>query len=129
MCGGKNMLSENSIVTTIPVVDMERAKTFYKEKLELKLIEEMDEGLVFEAGNNTQLYLYKRDQTKADHTVASFMVGDIETEVNHLKNKGVLFEEYDLPNIKTVNSIATSGKFKSAWFKDTEGNIISVSQM
>jgi hypothetical protein len=73
--------------------------------------------------------MYKRDSTKADHTVASFMVDDIEIEVNHLKEKGVIFEEYDLPNIKTINSIATSGSYKSAWFKDTEGNIIGLTQM
>jgi predicted enzyme related to lactoylglutathione lyase len=123
------MLSEKSVVTTIPVVDIERAKNFYENKLELKLLEEMGEGFFFEAGNNTQLYMYKRDSTKADHTVASFMVDDIEIEVNHLKEKGVIFEEYDLPNIKTINSIATSGSYKSAWFKDTEGNIIGLTQM
>ena len=123
------MLSEKTVVTTIPVVDVERAKNFYEQKLELKLCEVMDEGIIFEAGNNTQLYLYKRDSTKADHTVASFIVDDIETEVNHLKEKGVVFEEYDLPNLKTVNSISNSGEFRSAWFKDTEGNIISITQM
>ncbi|MCK5300812.1 MAG: VOC family protein [Thermoplasmatales archaeon] len=123
------MLSEKSVVTTIPVVDIERAKNFYENKLELKLLEEMDEGLFFEAGNNTQLYMYKRDSTKADHTVASFMVDDIENEVNHLKEKGIIFEEYDFPTLKTVNNIATTGNFKSAWFKDTEGNIIALTQM
>ncbi len=123
------MLSEKIVVTTIPVVNIIRAKQFYREKLELKLLEEMDEALIFQAGNNTQLYLYKRDQTKADHTVASFMVDDIENEVNHLKKRGVVFEEYDLPNIKTVDGIASSGDYKSAWFKDTEGNIIAITQM
>ena len=123
------MLSEKSVVTTIPVVDLERAKNFYENKLELKLCEEMDEGLIFEAGNKTQLYLFKRDSTRADHTVASFLVDDIENEVNHLKENGIIFEEYDLPDLKTVNSIATSGNYKSAWFKDTEGNIFAITQM
>jgi len=123
------MLSEKSVITTIPVVDVERAKNFYEKKLELKLLEERDEGLFFEAGNNTQLYMYKRDSTKADHTVASFMVDNIENEVYHLKEKGIVFEEYDLPNLKTINSVATSGNYKSAWFKDTEGNIIAITQM
>jgi predicted enzyme related to lactoylglutathione lyase len=123
------MLFEKTVVTTIPVVDIERAKNFYEKKLELKLLEKMDEGLIFEAGNNTQLYLYKRDATKADHTVASFIVDDIENEVNHLKANGIVFEEYNLPNIKTINSIASSGKYKSAWFKDSEGNIIAITQM
>ena len=123
------MLSENKIVTTIPVVDINRAKQFYKEKLELKLLQEMDDGLFFEAGNNTQVFLYQRGQTKADHTIATFVVDDIESEVNHLKNKGVIFEEYNLPNIKTVDGIATTDYYKSAWFKDTEGNIIGITQM
>ena len=83
----------------------------------------------FEAGNNTQLHLYKRDTTKVDHTVVSFIVDDIENEVNNLKEKGVIFEEYDQPNLKTVNSISSSGNYKSAWFKDTEGNIIGITQM
>jgi predicted enzyme related to lactoylglutathione lyase len=123
------MLREKSIITTIPVVNIKRAKDFYENKLELKLLQEMDEGLIFEAGNNTQLFMYKRDITKADHTVASFIVNDVETEVNQLKEKGIVFEEYNLPNIKTVNSIATSGNNKSAWFKDSEGNIIAITQM
>jgi predicted enzyme related to lactoylglutathione lyase len=123
------MLSEKPLVTTIPVVDIIRAKKFYMEKLELNLYEEMYEGLIFKAGNDTQIYLYKREPTKANHTVASFIVDDIENEVINLKKKGVVFEEYDLPNLKTVNGIAESGRFKSAWFKDTEGNIISLTQM
>ena len=82
-----------------------------------------------QCGKGTMLYLYQRAATKADHTVAAFNVDNIESEVKELKAKGIVFEEYDMPGLKTVNSIATLGSMKSAWFKDTEGNILGLSQM
>ena len=68
---------------------------------------------------------------RSAHTAASFNVEDIEAEVRELKSKGVKFEEYNIPSmhLKTVNSIATLDKIKSAWFKDTEGNILSITQL
>jgi hypothetical protein len=61
-------------------------------------------------------------------STAFWEVGDVEAEVVALKAKGVVFEEYDAPGFKTVNSIATGGGAKTAWFKDSEGNILAVSQ-
>jgi hypothetical protein len=55
-------------------------------------------------------------------------VDDVGAEVAELKARGVVFEEYDMPGIKTVNGIATAGGAKTAWFKDTEGNTLAVSQ-
>lgn len=75
--------------------------------------------------------MFTRGPTKADQTVASFKVENIEAHVKELRAKGVKFEEYDIPRmgIKTVDGIATTGKNKSAWFKDTEGNILAMDQM
>ena len=53
---------------------------------------------------------------------------DVAAEVVDLKSRGVVFEEYDMPGIKTVNSIATAGGAKTAWFRDSEGNILAISQ-
>jgi hypothetical protein len=61
-------------------------------------------------------------------STAFWTVDDVESEVAQLRAKGVVFEEYDMPGIKTVNGIATGGGAKTAWFKDTEGNIMAVSQ-
>ena len=55
--------------------------------------------------------------------------GDIEREVAELKARGVVFEEYDTPYLKTVGSIATTGPNRAAWFKDSEGNILGIVQM
>jgi predicted enzyme related to lactoylglutathione lyase len=122
------MLTNYPIHPTLPVVDMNRARKFYEEVLGLK-VEIVDEsGVRYEAGKGSKLLIYPREATKADHTVAGFEVDDLETVIKSLRDKGVVFEEYDMPNLKTVDSIATIGSVKVAWFKDTEGNIIAISR-
>jgi len=126
------MLSNSMVAPTLPAVDLKRARKFYEEKLGLKVVmEDPSPGMMLQAGQGTMMYVYQRAATKADHTVAAFKVDNVEAEVKALKSKGVKFEEYDLPKmgIKTVNGIATMGNMKSAWFKDTEGNILALNQM
>jgi catechol 2,3-dioxygenase-like lactoylglutathione lyase family enzyme len=128
------MLINAAVHPTLPVVDMERAKKFYEGALGLKVIlEDPSPGAVLQAGEGTTIYIYQRDATKADHTVAGFRVKDVEAMVKELKAKGVVFEDVDVSGLKTVGGIATmttpAGEFKVAWFKDTEGNIISVGNM
>ena len=132
------MIFDAKISPTLPAVDLERGKKFYHDLLGLKVAFEDPSGIMFEARHGSQLYLYKRGPTKADHTVVSFEVDHIESEVDGLRRKGVKFEEYDIPemNLKTVDGIATfpvppGGQYetKSAWFKDPEGNILALTQM
>ena len=125
------MLTNSPVAAILPAVDLERAKKFYKEKLGLQPINTPGPGgAMFECGQGTQLYLYQRDTaTKADHTVAGWKVENIEEVVRALRERGVVFEQYDLPGLKTdEDGIATSGPIKSAWFKDTEGNILSINE-
>ena len=123
------MLGEAKVEVTIPVVDLDRAKKFYEETLGLKpKAVNIPDSELYEAGSGTLVYIYKRGATKADHTVASFEVPDVEETVKGLKEKGVIFEEYDTDDFKTVDGIATIGDAKVAWFKDTEGNILAVDQ-
>ena len=82
----------------------------------------------FECGGGTRLELYEREATKADHTVATFEVSDLRATVEQLKSNGVIFEEYDFPDFKTINGIAELGPTKAAWFKDTEENILCIHQ-
>ena len=125
------MLQDAPISAILPAVDLERAKDFYQHKLGLKLLDlPMKDPLVFVAGDGTNLVVYYRpDGTKAEHTVAGFAVKDVEQAVAELKLKGVVFEDYDMPGLKTVNHIMSYGNVKSAWFKDTEGNILALNQM
>lgn len=121
------MLTDAPIMATIPVVDADRAKKFYIETLGLSVISESEGGMMLSAGDGTHLLLYPRGATTADHTVAAFIVDDVPTTVGRLKEKGVTFEEYDFPGLKTVDGIADMGGMQAAWFIDTEGNILSVS--
>jgi predicted enzyme related to lactoylglutathione lyase len=124
------MLTNAKIHPTLPVVDLERAKKFYEEKLGLKVTRtDPSPGAVLQAGDSTVLYIYQRAATKADHTVAGFTVTDVEATVQALKANGVVFEEIDTPAFKTVGGIATMGDLKVAWFKDTEGNILALGNM
>jgi predicted enzyme related to lactoylglutathione lyase len=127
------MLANSPIRPTIPVVDLHRAKRFYETTLGLKPVPANNDNTsgiaIFECGDGTLMELYQRGPSKADHTVATFEVSDIEEEVNMLKGKKVNFEEYDMPEIKTQNAIATQGSVKAAWFKDSEGNILCIHQI
>ena len=125
------MLGGAPVVANVPVVDLQRARSFYTDKLGLKEIMSDPGGVYFEAGQGSKLFLYQRGEpTKAEHTVASFKVDDVLSAVNGLKAKGVKFESYDLGEIKTdSNSIAHLGDLQASWFKDTEGNILCVGNM
>ena len=125
------MLANSPVAAILPAVDLERAEKFYEKKLGLRPIDAPGPGgAMFECGQGTRLYLYQRDTaTKADHTVAGWEVENIEEVVEALRERGVVFEQYDLPGLKTdERGIATSGPLKSAWFKDTEGNILAISE-
>ena len=128
-----DMLTNSPVRPTIPVLDLNRAKKFYETTLGLKPVHDSNDDTTlgianFECGNNTLIELYQRGPSKADHTVATFEVSNIEDEVDTLRGKGVNFEEYDMPEIKTQNGIATQGSVKAAWFKDSEGNILCIHQ-
>ncbi len=124
------MLTNSPVHATLPVIDLERAKRFYEEKLGLKVIRtDPSPGALLRAGDGTQLHIYQRAATKADHTAASFTVADVEATVKELKALGIMFENIDTPSLRTVDGIATMGEMKGAWFKDTEGNILAVTNM
>jgi catechol 2,3-dioxygenase-like lactoylglutathione lyase family enzyme len=123
------MLADARVAAVVPAVDLDRARSFYEEKLGLKAASGAD-GLMFECGQGTILALYERSEpTKAEHTVAAWEVENIEEAVQGLGARGVVFEQYDLPGLKTdEQGIASVGPARGAWFKDTEGNILSLVQ-
>jgi len=123
------MLSNASVVPVLAVKDLAQAVEFYEGKLGLKQIGTPGPaGVIFEAGMGTTLVVYPRDAgSKADNTVAGFIVDDIESEVKELRARGIVFEQYDLPRTKTDEAaIADMGPMRAAFFKDPEGNILMV---
>ncbi len=123
------MLKKAAIVPYIPVSDMARARKFYEQKLGLEPKEEYAGGVIYECGKGSWVFMYRSAGAGTSKASTAFWaVDDVEAEVAELKARGVVFEEYDLPGSKMVNSIASGGGAKTAWFKDTEGNILAVSQ-
>ena len=122
------MLADAPVHAAIPASDMERAKRFYRDTLGLKVAEEAEEGVRFDCGG-TQLYAYPTSHAgRAAHTLASWRVADLGAEMTDLRARGIIFEEYDLPGLKTVDGIAQWGRVRGAWFKDSEGNILGVTE-
>jgi catechol 2,3-dioxygenase-like lactoylglutathione lyase family enzyme len=123
------MLTNAPIVPYIPVADVARARRFYEGTLGLKPKEEYAGGVIYECGNGSRVFMYPSAGAGTSKASTAFwVVDDVAAEVAELKARGVVFEEYNMPGIKTVNSIATAGGAKTAWFKDSEGNILAVSQ-
>lgn len=122
------MLANAPIRAYIPVKDVSRARKFYEKTLGLRPKEEYAGGVIYECGG-IEAFLYPTPNAGTSKASQAFwQVHDVEAEVAELKARGVVFEEYDMPGIKMKNSIATGGGAKTAWFKDTEGNILAVSQ-
>ena len=123
------MLKNAPIVPYIPVADVGRARKFYEGTLGLEPKEEYAGGVIYECGNGSRVFMYPSPGAGTSKASTAFWaVADVVAEVADLKARGVVFEEYDMPGMKMVNSILTAGGAKTAWFKDTEGNILAVSQ-
>src|SRR5262249_61879645 len=102
---------------------------FYEEKIGLRPAEETAGGVVYKFAGGTACFLYPTPNAGTSQASQAFwQVADVEREVAELKARGVKFEEYDIPGVPMKNSIVTAGGAKTAWFKDTEGNILAISQ-
>ncbi len=124
------MLSKSPISATFPYRGLKTAEKFYSRKLGLKRVSGSvkDGFLEFQAGKATILLLFEStSKKKSDNTGATFEVADLDREMATLRKRGVVFEEYDLPGIKTVNGVASAdGMGRIAWLKDPAGNVIAL---
>lgn len=125
------MLTATKTTTMLPVEDAERAGRFYSDMLGLKPVATEPDGTrIFELGQGDALGLMPAEKgAQTGHTVLSFEVPDLEGEIRELEGKGVHFEDYDMPDLKTVNHIAVMGNERAAWFCDTEGNILCLHEL
>lgn len=122
------MLKTSPILAYIPVSNVSRARKFYEETVGLNPKEEYAGGVIYECGG-AEAFLYPTTNAGTSKASQAFWrVADVEAEVAVLKARGVKFEEYDIPGVNMKNSIATGGGARTAWFKDTEGNILAISQ-
>jgi predicted enzyme related to lactoylglutathione lyase len=124
------MLQKFPMFAYIPANDVTRARRFYEGKIGLKPGEEIAGGVTYKFAGGTACFLYpaapSAGTSKASQ--AFWTVDNLERVMAELKARGVQFEEYDEPGLKTVNGIFEGGGAKAAWFKDTEGNIMALIQ-
>jgi catechol 2,3-dioxygenase-like lactoylglutathione lyase family enzyme len=121
------MLSDRKFTVMLPAKDTDRAIRWYDEKLGMKAINIEDYGATYRLNGGTPMFLYKSDfagSSKA--TLLSVDTDDLAGDMQRLRGMGVKFEDYDLPDMKTVDGVADFGGIKNAWFKDSEGNIIGL---
>jgi catechol 2,3-dioxygenase-like lactoylglutathione lyase family enzyme len=123
-----DMLGDKDAAATVAVRDLETARNFYEDTLGLKPIQAEDDELIAFKSGNSILNVYRSQYAGTNQaTAVIWTVGDdLEGVVRALKDKGVRFERYDMPGATHAGDVHVYGDFKVAWFKDPEGNILSL---
>lgn len=124
------MLNDAEVAATMPAVDINRARTFYTEILGLEIVNADDNSVLLQTAKNSKVFLYEREGTKAEHTAATFNVDHFEEVIDTLIDRGVVFEQYDMGDLKTdPRGVIQTDAGAIAWLKDTEGNILAITSM
>ena len=123
-------LRDYRVETAIAVSDLDRARHFYEDQLELGTAETEQGGMRYTCGDGTRIFVYASEHAgRSSATVAGWMVDDLDRLMTELRSRGVLFEHYDQPGIKTdEHGVFGTGTFRAAWFRDPDGNTMAVTQ-
>jgi catechol 2,3-dioxygenase-like lactoylglutathione lyase family enzyme len=131
------MLDKGRVATRIPAEDLARARRFYADKLGLEPSEERPGGLLYRCEAGEFALFESAGRSPGTFTQMAWEVDDIEATVAQLRERGVTFEEVDLPGLRTVGGIAdVAGNYPSkgsgeraAWFRDSEGNMLGIGEV
>jgi catechol-2,3-dioxygenase len=129
MSGDTGLWDAANAEATLPAQDVERAKAFYAEQLGLSPTSEDKVGVHFVVGGTRFRLFRSGGSASGTHTQLALMVADVAGQVSALRSRGLRFEDYDYPNLKTVDGVADLGYAKAAWFKDSEGNLLGIAQL
>jgi len=130
-------LENGDVATRLPAQDLQRARRFYAEKLGLDPIEERPGGLRYRCRNGEFALFESAGTPTGDHTQMAWEVDDLEATVSELRHRGVVFDDFDIAGLRTVDGIAkVTGNYpskggageKAAWFHDSEGNLLGIGQ-
>ena|SRR2546426_6147490 len=125
------------VATRLPAQDLGRARRFYAEKLGLEPADERSGGLLYRCQGGEFALFQSAGEPSGTHTQMALEVDDLAATVRALRERGVVFEEYDFPGLRTVDAIAeVEGNYPSkgataeraAWFRDSEGNLLALGQ-
>lgn len=121
------MLKEAHAV--LPAADLDRAREFYHDKLGLDPAE-THEGLLMYRDASSAFEVYETENAgTAKNTQLSWFTDDLDAEMKELRDRGVVFEDFEIPGMATVDGVASMDGMRSAWFRDSEGNFLCVSEM
>jgi catechol 2,3-dioxygenase-like lactoylglutathione lyase family enzyme len=121
------MLAERRAHATLPVADLDAAKAFWGDRLGFEAIEDNPVAVMYRGGDDSVFVVtLSSGRATGAHTQIGFTTPDIEGDVADLKARGVTLEEYDVPGLRTADSIATTGAGRAAWFKDPDGNLVGL---
>lgn len=125
-----SVLKEFPIHATVASSGLERSRKWYKEILGLEPDQNDAGGFWINFSGETWLHVYKTGSAgTAKNTIAGITVQNIESVMETLKSRGLKFEDYDMPGLKTQNGLATFESSKAAWFKDPDGNTFEISEV
>ena len=121
------MLEKTGATPMIAVKDIDRARKFYEETLGLDTKPAMGGEVLEVKSGDTLINVYRSDFAGTNKATAlTFDVKDIEAEVRELKDKGIFFEQYDMPGLEKKGDLYVGEGMKTTWFKDPDGNILSL---
>ncbi len=124
------MLDTFPVYAVLPSSDLERARAWYHERLGMDPTKEDPGGLWYSCADGTWFVVTgSAFAGTAQNTAASFQVKHLTDLMSAMRGRGVVFEEYDLPDFTTVDGLFTAGPYRAAWFKDADGNIIEISEV
>ncbi len=124
------MLDQFRVYAILPAADLERAKSWWQEKVGMSPTKEDPGGLWYACADGTWVAVTRSGFAgTAGNTAVSFSVSGIDQVMQELRERGVVFEEYDLPQFKTTDGLFEMGGYKAAWFKDSEGNIVEIAEV
>ena len=125
-------LGDHRVEAAIAVSDLDRAKGFYERQLGLVPGEEEEQGVRYPCAEGSGIFVYLAPDNagRSPATLAGWFVDDLDQMMDELASRGVSFEQYDQPGIKTdERGVFDAGHFKAAWVKDPDGNTIAISEV
>jgi len=123
------MLESYVTYSVLPASDLQRAIEWYRDKLELEPERTTEGGVLYGTGSEAKIFVYETGNAgTAQNTAMCWLTPDIEATMAHLKERGVTFADYDFPGLHTENGIATDDMGRSAWFQDSEGNYLCLTE-
>jgi len=123
------MLTKQRAVATLPAADLMRARDFYEGTLGFSARQGDDQGVLYDTADGGVFMVFpSTGKPSGDHTQLTFEVDDLEREVQDLKQKGIRFEPVEIEGYDPHTPIVATEQMRRAWFHDTEGNLLAVTQ-